>query len=158
MTKYVQSEFLAEIVARFPALSLEEKAEEQAILVPDNKDLLPLMFFLKEEHDFNMVSALTAVDYKEYFEVVYFLLAMKTQRLVCIKLHVADHEEPKVPAVTPLWAGANFFEREVYDMFGIEFKDHPDLRRLFMPDDFVGHPLRKDFVPCEPKKEEGDKD
>jgi NADH-quinone oxidoreductase subunit C len=63
-----------------------------------------------------------------------------------IRLRVMlDEVEPSVDSITPVWAGANFFEREVFDLFGIRFADHPDLRRIMLPDDWNGHPLRKDY-------------
>ena len=63
-----------------------------------------------------------------------------------IRLRVMlDEAELSIDSITPVWAGANYFEREVFDLFGIRFADHPDLRRIMMPDDWVGHPLRKDY-------------
>ncbi|MFQ6675848.1 MAG: NADH-quinone oxidoreductase subunit C [Fidelibacterota bacterium] len=103
---------------------------------------------LKEE-GFNFLADLTALDLMtmggfERFAVVYHLLSLeKVQRLV-VKAYVAE-ENPSIPSVESLWKAADWQEREVYDLFGIAFEGHPDLRRILNPDDYEGHPLRKDY-------------
>lgn len=97
---------------------------------------------------FDMFVDLTAADYlgirTPRFEVVVGLLS--TQHRVRLRLLVpVDGSDPSVPSLVPVYPGANFFEREVFDMFGITFEGHPDLTRILMPDDWQGHPLRKDF-------------
>jgi NADH-quinone oxidoreductase subunit C len=97
---------------------------------------------------FEMLVDITAVDWldarEKRFEVVYQLLSLtKTQRLT-IKVPLGE-DRPEVVTATALWRGANFLEREVWDMFGIRFEGHPDLRRILMYEEFVGHPLRKDY-------------
>jgi len=91
---------------------------------------------------------ITAVDWmdarKERFEVVYQLLSLSARSRLCIKVAVSE-DKPEVPTATGLWNGANFLEREVWDMFGIRFLGHPDLRRILLYEEFVGHPLRKDY-------------
>jgi NADH-quinone oxidoreductase subunit C len=77
------------------------------------------------------------------FEVVYNLYSPVSFRRILLKVRVDEGE--RVPSVTPIWEGANYPEREVYDMFGIPFEGHPNLKRILMPDDWVGHPLRKDY-------------
>lgn len=101
---------------------------------------------------FDMLSDLTAVDYQKFpgredgprFEVVYHLYSVGANHRVRIKVRV-DEDDAVVPSAVPLWPIANWFEREVWDMFGIRFGGHPDLRRLLMYEEFVGHPLRKDY-------------
>jgi len=97
---------------------------------------------------FNLLVDLTAVDWmdqhSERFEVVYQLLSIPTRSRLCVKVSVSE-DKPEIPTVTNLWAGANFLEREVWDMFGISFVGHPDQRRILMYEEFVGHPLRKDY-------------
>ena len=101
---------------------------------------------LKEEFGFDMLTDLSAVDYlgqEPRFEVVYHLNSLQKNIRVRIKTPVSEGEE--VDSVVSLWPIANWLEREVWDMFGIKFKNHPDLRRLLMYDEFEGHPLRKDY-------------
>ncbi len=97
---------------------------------------------------FNLLSDLTAVDWMdlrgERFEVVYQLLSLSKVWRVTVKVPVSE-SNPEVSSVVPLWVGASFLEREVWDMFGIRFAGHPDLRRILMYEEFVGHPLRKDY-------------
>lgn len=97
--------------------------------------------------EFDYPVEVTAVDYMgdvERFEVIHVLWSMRHRRRVILKTRVAE-ADPSVATVTDLWRGANFMERETYDMYGITFTGHPDLRRIMMTDDFEGWPLRKDF-------------
>lgn len=115
-------------------------------VAPSN--LLAFVEFLKTEPTckFSTLIDITAVDYPERskrFDVVYHFLSMHQNQRV--RLRVSIREEDMVPSITPVHAGANWFEREVFDMFGIIFTDHPDLRRLLTDYGFRGHPLRKDF-------------
>lgn len=101
-----------------------------------------------KEAGFEMCSDVTAVDWlrsrPQRYEVVASLLSM--QHRVRLRMVTAvERENPTVASITPVWPGAGFAEREVYDMFGITFEGHPDLTRILMPDDWEGHPLRKDF-------------
>jgi NADH-quinone oxidoreductase subunit C len=101
---------------------------------------------------FDMLMDLTAVDYLTYpgredgarFEVVYHLYSVPHNHRLRLKVAV-EEDAPVVPTAVPLWPIANWFEREVWDMFGIRFEGHPDLRRLLLYEQFVGHPLRKDY-------------
>jgi NADH-quinone oxidoreductase subunit C len=101
---------------------------------------------------FDVLMDLTAVDYQKYpgredgprFEVVYHLYSLRWNHRVRIKVRV-DEDDAVVPSAVALWPIADWFEREVWDMFGVRFEGHPDLRRLLMYEEFVGHPLRKDY-------------
>ena len=100
------------------------------------------------EAGFELLADVTAVDWldrrEHRFDVVVNLVSM--QHLLRLRVLVgAPAADPSVPSLVPVWPGANFPEREVYDLFGIEFSDHPDLTRILMPDDWEGYPLRKDF-------------
>lgn len=121
----------------------------QDTVVIDGSRILELARFLKEDPElkFNFLMDLTAVDHwkhKPRFEVVYHLFSLENRLRLRVKVPV-DEPEPEVPTLTDLWPGANWYEREVFDMFGIRFKNHPDLRRILMYPEFVGHPLRKDY-------------
>ncbi|MFD0695506.1 NADH-quinone oxidoreductase subunit C [Paenibacillus sp. GCM10027628] len=93
---------------------------------------------------------LSGVDQETHLEVAYHLLSLTHQREYCVKVKT-DREQPSIPSVAPVWPTANWNEREVYDLLGIDFPGHPDLRRIMMPDDWVGHPLRKDYEPLDPE-------
>ena len=95
--------------------------------------------------DFDYLNYLTAVDYQTYFEVIYNLVSLKHNHCLVVKTRLTDREKPELPSVVSLWQGANFQEREIYDLFGINFTGHPNLKRIFLWDGFHGYPLRKDF-------------
>lgn len=103
--------------------------------------------FLKYDEKFVRLSSVTAVDRhpaEPRFEVVYHLQSLERKQWLRLKCRVSG-SEPEIESVTPVWRGANWYEREVFDLFGIRFRNHPDLRRIMMPDDWKGHPLRKDY-------------
>ncbi len=104
--------------------------------------------FLKAEAglEFDFLEDLTAVDWpkKNVIEVVYHLVSYKHRHAFKLKVE-ADRAAPSVASVEDVWKTANWFEREVYDLFGVDFPGHPDLRRIMLPDDWIGHPLRKDY-------------
>lgn len=105
---------------------------------------------LRDEQRFNYLSQITAVDWPEReprFDVVYNLMSLDTRATIRLKVRVGDEDTPypEVPTVSTVWPAANWYEREVYDLFGIRFAGHPDLTRILMPPDWVGHPLRKDY-------------
>ena len=117
------------------------------IIVPAAK-ILEIARHLREAPDaqFDMCSDLTATDWPpraERFDVVYCLYSSRLRHRVRVKAKVAD-EQP-IASVTPVWPSANWFEREVWDMFGVNFTGHPDRRRILMPEDWQGHPQRKDY-------------
>jgi NADH-quinone oxidoreductase subunit C len=96
---------------------------------------------------YNFFEDMTAVDWfpsSPRFQLSYHLLSHKFLDRIRLRV-MLDEADPAVDSITPVWAGANFFEREVFDLFGIHFAGHPDLRRIMMPDDWKGHPMRKDY-------------
>jgi len=110
-------------------------------------EYLSVIHFLKTSPrlDLDFLIELTAVDWKDRFEVIVHLMSHTHGHKVFLRCPLPHHEHPVIPSLTKLYAGANWHERETYDFFGIHFSGHPDLRRLFLDDDFPGHPLRKDF-------------
>ncbi len=110
-------------------------------------DLVAIMQYLKDEQNFDYLANLCSIDYPEEdaFEIVYFLHSLKErEKRIQVKVRTA-HNRPEVPSITAVYPGANWQEREEYDLMGITFTDHPNLVRVLLPDNFEGHPLRKDF-------------
>ena len=103
--------------------------------------------FLKDQQQFVRLSAITAVDWlpaDPRFEVVYLLHSLQRNERLRLKCWIAE-AEPEIDSVFSVWRTADWYEREVFDMFGIRFRNHPDLTRILMPSDWEGHPLRKDY-------------
>ena len=96
--------------------------------------------------DFSYLNALSAVDYVEYFEMVYHLLSLRRNRSLVVKSRVVGREDPAVSSVYSVWKGADLQEREVWDLMGIRFDGHPNMKRVMLWEGFPGHPLRKDFL------------
>ena len=142
------------------AEKIKEKFPEQVVDVAEFRDQVSVIVkrdqivaMLRYLHDdpllsFDHLQDLTAVDYLNKkdvrFEVVYNLYSIRFRHNIRIRAQVPDND-PKISSVVPIWAGANWHERECFDMFGIVFSGHPDLRRILMPEDWEGHPLRKDY-------------
>lgn len=136
--------------AQFPQ-SIEATSEFRGDLTVQVKkvDIVRVCTFLRDEGElsFDMVIDLCGVDMfrpEGRFEVIYNLYSLKNKKYVRLKVLV-DEEDPVVDTVTTVWSGANWHERETYDMFGIKFEGHPDLRRMYMPEEYEYYPLRKDF-------------
>jgi NADH-quinone oxidoreductase subunit C len=101
----------------------------------------------RPEFTFDLLNSLTAVDYIGHFEVVYHLTSLRQNRRAVVKVKCGEgRKEPVVPSVVSIWRAADFQEREVYDLMGIRFTGHPNLKRIMLWEGFPGHPLRKDFV------------
>ncbi|MCI0782218.1 MAG: NADH-quinone oxidoreductase subunit C [Chloroflexi bacterium] len=104
--------------------------------------------FLRDdtESDFQFLNSISAVDYVEYFEVVYHLTSFRRQHTAVVKSRVYGRESLSVPSVYDVWRGADFQEREVWDLMGIHFDGHPNMKRIMLWEGFDGHPLRKDYL------------
>lgn len=143
-------------IATFLKVQFGESAVEDAYINQPNDHLPTLVIsrekwldiakFLHSESslDFNYLQNVSAVDYETYLEVVYHLYSLDRKERIAIKVKV-DRENPSVPSVAHLFAAANWNEREMYDLMGIHFENHPNLKRILLPDDWVGYPLRKDY-------------
>lgn len=111
-------------------------------------DIIPVLSFLKQSLQYNLLTDVTAVDYlgkkEDRFMMVYQLYSIPVKDRLRIKAAVSE-DDCSIQSATQVWQTANWLEREVYDLFGIVFENHPDLRRILMTDDWVGHPLRKDY-------------
>lgn len=113
-------------------------------------ELQVLFTALKQRYEFDMLVDITCVDYLNYrdavdrFGLAYVLLGTETNQRLIVRTYL-NEPDLTVPSAVPLWESANWLEREVYDMFGIRFAGHPDLRRILLPEEFAAYPLRKDY-------------
>ncbi len=137
------------LTAQFPqALLATHEVRGDLSVVLRREDLIAVARYLRDEPDlsYTFLENLCGVDYlgrTPRFEVVYHLLSFGNRHRVCLKVGV-DELDPTVPSLTELWPTANWQERETYDLFGIVFSGHPSLDRILLPEDWQGHPLRKD--------------
>lgn len=124
----------------------ERSSDSHFTLQVNKKDYLPLLTFLKEDTQIatKLFVQLTVVDWKDHFDVIVQLLSVDHGHQIFIQCSI-DHDIPEISTITPLFKGADWHEREAWDLFGVQFTGHPDLRRIFLNDSFPGHPLRKDF-------------
>lgn len=135
--------------ARFGELPTSEFRGDTRVVLAKER-LADVMAFLKDSAGFDLLVDVTCVDYLNYrgatdrFGLAYLLANTTTNERISVRCHVSELDL-SVPSMVPLWQGANWLEREVYDMFGIVFDGHPDLRRILMPEEFTAFPLRKDY-------------
>jgi NADH-quinone oxidoreductase subunit C len=143
----LDNEFVTRFRAKFGAALVEAMQDrKQSILTVDRARLAEMALHLRDEEKFDMLADLTAVDWpkrEKRFDVVLNLYSFAKNERLMVKVHAADAEE--VPSVVSVWPTANWQEREVFDMFGIVFSGHPDLKRILLPDEWQGYPLRKDY-------------
>ncbi len=142
-------ETIAALTAKFAGITASEFRGDTRVVV--SKELLmAVMLHLKGEGKFDLLVDVTCVDYLSYrdardrFGLVYLLANTITNERLTVRCFL-NEPDLTLPTMVPLWGGANWLEREVYDMFGIVFEGHPDLRRILMPDEFAAYPLRKDY-------------
>ncbi len=126
--------------------------DDTAIVLPSKWQEVALFLRCDESSKMDMFTDLTAVDYlgqyEKRFEVVCHLRSVSFSQRIRIKTRIGDQDgsNSEIDSLVPVWKGANWFERETFDMFGIHFVGHPDLRRILLYEEFVGHPLRKDYA------------
>lgn len=129
------------------ATKIVDALDEVTVIVP-RENIVDVCWFLKTRHQFDMLADLNGADLgaeeDPRFEVVYHLFSTKTYQRLRLKVLLSD-DDPHVNTVTSVWRTANWHERETWDMFGVIFDGHPDLRRILLPSDFDGHALRKDY-------------
>ena len=146
MTTVLRGDELAgRIVRTFPYAIVS--ADKDALVVK-SEFLHEIAAFLKNTSgfDFDYLTDLAAVDYVDYFEVVYQLISLTRNQRLVLKARCHNRDNPTVPSVVSLWRSADFLEREIYDLLGIVFEGHPNLKRLLLWEGFVGHPLRRDYI------------
>lgn len=134
-----------QITARWPQAIV---AVTDTFLVIDRQSLLAVATFLKDTPglEFDYLNHITAIDYYDYFELVYQFTSLKHNHSLVLKTRCYGRDNPAVPSLVSLWQGADFQEREIFDLMGIRFDGHPNLKRLVLWEGFSGHPLRKDYV------------
>jgi len=142
------TDLLAVLQARFPATVARPSGDHPAFNLP-MAEVPAALLLLRDEHGYDLLIDVTAVDWdveaSPRFSVVWHLLSSTAHGYVRLVADCVSDAEPTAPSVVSLWAGANWHERETFDLMGIQFTDHPDLRRILMWDGYPFHPLRKDF-------------
>ncbi len=128
-------------------IEFDEEQQFLTVVIP-RTELHRVAKELKENSEtaFDYLFCLTGVDWPTHLEVVYHLESTKHGHIVVLKARTEDRENPVLDTVCDIWPTAEFHEREAYDLFGIKFNNHPDLRRLLLTEDWEGYPLRKDYV------------
>lgn len=130
-----------------PAILETIEAFGETTLIVDPAQIVDFCRFLKDSEKYIRLSSVTAVDWhpaQPRFEVVYHLHSLEPFRRLRVKCKIGG-DKPEIESVTSVWRAANWYEREIWDMFGIHVTNHPDLDRILMPTDWEGHPLRKDY-------------
>jgi NADH-quinone oxidoreductase subunit C len=138
---------VAALLERYPNAIAEGTLDRgETSLFADPSQIVALCTFLKQEQQFNRLSGITAVDWYPVdprFEVVYLLHSLPRKERLRLKCRLSDGEE--IDSVIGVWRAADWYEREVFDLFGVRFRNHPNLTRIMMPDTWEGHPLRRDY-------------
>ena len=143
------SRTIEQLLTAFPGLAASEFRGQTRIVAPV-ESLLEVLRMLKEKLGSDLLVDVTCVDYLNYrnakdrFGLVYLLANTETAERITVRCFV-NEPDPSVPSVVELWEGADWLEREVWDLFGVRFTGHPDLRRIVLPEQFTAHPLRKDY-------------
>jgi len=145
MTKALVGQSIAEQIAKHIPQAVVEANDAWVVIKPDL--LLQVVQFLKATpgFDFNYLNCVTGVDYLDYLEVVYHLTSLERNHSLVLKVR-CSREKPEVPSVVSVWCGADLQEREIFDLLGITFVGHPNLKRIFMWEGFKGYPLRRDYL------------
>ena len=146
MTVSLNGQEVAKKIA--PLFPESVSATDKTTVIVDSKYLYPVAEYLKNtpDFDFDYLVNLTSIDYVDYFEIVYNLVSIKHNHSMVLKTRCYDRDNPTVPSVYNLWRTADYQEREIYDLMGIKFDGHPNLKRLFLWEGFPGHPLRRDYL------------
>jgi NADH-quinone oxidoreductase subunit C len=121
-------------------------SDDKNVLVSSEKLFAVAEYLKTSDYAMDYLANLTSVDYLDYFEVIYNLVSIRRNHSVTIKTRLYGRKTPSVSSVVPLWRGADLQEREVYDLMGITFEGHPNLKRILLWDGFPGHPLRRDYL------------
>ena len=145
MTTTLSPDSVADRVGGLVVGAVEEVSDGAVYVVPDR--IADVCLALRDDSDMNMamLRSLDIVDIIDRFELRYGLLSLQKNHQAVLKVRLWGREELTAPSVTPIWEGANLQEREIYDLMGVTFEDHPNMKRVLLWEGFPGHPLRKDF-------------
>ena len=138
-------EIAGQLEGKFPGSIVESGRD---CIVVNSDSLLAVAAFLKDTRglDLDYLNYITAIDYYDHFEVVYPLVSLEHNHSLVLKTRCYQRDNPTLPSVVRLWQGADFQEREIYDLMGIRFEGHPNMKRIVLWEGFQGHPLRKDYL------------
>ena len=143
-----EKQIIEKVIGAFAGVSFDtiEENTDHSVLVVPAEQIAEVCRYLRDDAELRLDSLvnLSCMDEGEALTIVYHLFSLQQRHYAVLKVSV-PRENPEIPTVQPIWAGAGWFEREAYDLMGIRFAGHPDLRRIMMPDDWVGYPLRKDY-------------
>lgn len=142
-----REELKSYLTETFPSFKVEDTFDFPLLWVP-KEEIVGVLTKLKKDDatQLNFLMCQTAVDRKTYFEVVYHLHSYPLKHDMVVKVQLDDRDNAEVDSIVSLWAGAEFYENEMYDLFGIRFNGHPHLRRFMLGDEWSGFPLRKDYT------------
>lgn len=146
MTKVLSGENVAAQINEIIPGAAIDYIGEQVWITPDS--INKVGHFLKNSKvlDFSFLTSVTGVDFVDHFELVYHLLSMRHNHRIVLKARLYGRDFPEAPSVVEVWAGAELQEREIWDLLGIRFKGHPNMKRILLWEGFEGHPLRRDFI------------
>lgn len=145
MTKVLAGEELGgHLEQRYPGV-VERRGVSHVEVKPDS--IVEVVTYLKDQPGLQLsyLNAISAVDFIEYFEVIYHLTSFEHNHSAVVKARVYGRDDPTIPSVVGVWLGANYQEREIWDLMGVRFSGHHNLKRIMLWEGFAGHPLRKDF-------------
>ncbi len=142
-----EEDLVRDLKDRFPADVREAEVDRPSRVkaTVSREALRQICFFLREEKNFEHISCISGVDWVEHLANVYHILSYQHGCIIQVRVDIPS-DDPSVPTVSDIWKGALYHEREAFDLLGIDFEGHPDLRRILLPEDFKFHPLRKDYT------------
>lgn len=139
-------EMKPKLMELFSSAAFDESGEFLNVFISADEFLSGMKILRSNpDFDFDYLFCLTCIDWKDYLEMVYHLNSKKQQHTIVIKVKLADIVSPKIESISDIWKTAELLEDEVYDLFGVEFLNHPNLRRIFLEEDWQGYPLRKNY-------------
>ncbi|MFL2640799.1 MAG: NADH-quinone oxidoreductase subunit C [Dehalococcoidia bacterium] len=146
MTLELTKEYISPLLTKHFDDAIDLDAEKNLYINPENLHEVCLIFKDAPEFKMNMLRYLDCVDYIDHFELRYALLSLSSNQSLTFKVRLWGRDDPEVASVVDIWEGANLQEREIYDLMGVGFTNHPNMKRVFLWEGFPGHPLRKDFL------------